>query len=76
MSSSGTGSEFLVNASPQNPPVSVDAWNTAEVITFAQPAVAEIEVVPELGMTYDEAVRRGRLLSQRLGNAADVNVGD
>lgn len=40
------------------------------------PRIEEIEVAPELGMTFDEAVRRGRLLAQRLGDAADVDVGD
>ena len=40
------------------------------------PAVEEIEVMPQLGMNFDEAVRRGRLLAERLGDAADVDVGD
>lgn len=37
-------------------------------------APEEIEVAPQLGMNFEEAVRRGRLLAQRLAGAADVDV--
>jgi len=40
------------------------------------PAVEEIEVMPHLGMNFGEAVRRGRLLAERVGDAADIDVGD
>jgi len=59
-------------------------WETAVVPQSIRPTsppagapyVEEIEVAPQLGMNFGEAVRRGRLLAQRLGDAADGDVGD